>query len=601
MAGAIPRHFLDRLLRLLSMRLSLALALALLFTSLLTLNTLQVSIGVNAQSKVAPSTPKQTLRVGIIGGGISGAATAHFLRQELDSYCSLELSVFERSSLLGGRLADVTIRGHHFEAGGSIIHHSNRYMRHFATLLNLTRVSPPPRFGHSIGIWDGGEYKLRLSGRWYGIFDTIRMLWRYGLDLTRLSAAVHNAGDKFVQVYKLQDAGSSYDSPQQLLQAVGLFTLTQQDLRHWMQKVAGVYNEALMNELVVAVTRVNYGQGLDLNALAGAVGLLPMFDDEGLWAVKEGNARVIEGLFKHAKANVYLNHTVKTIERVFGKQSSTAADRDSGIRRVSGVKHGTDGVRSNFSQEVDVIIVATPLEAPFDPIDFRIQKQSPASSHEHDHVHNHDDAAAAAADTNDSTRHPQPHHDASLSAPNQFHTTHATFLVGRLRGERLSSVSGEKEPSMILTTENATLPFTSINAYVQLDEQVELADAARNPPRLRRWPKKRIYKIFSRHGFNDTLIAAYFYSVDPSSIRRFAWSAYPRYAPPEAFLPSFELYPQSHIWYPLALERMASCMEVQSVAARNVAINIANRIKQEMMNAPFNSPPSASEHVRTEL
>ena len=69
------------------------------------------------------------LKPGIIGGGLSGTSSAHFLRNLFGEKVSIDL--FE-SGRVGGRTSLIKINGVNYEAGGSIIHKKNRYMDQFA-------------------------------------------------------------------------------------------------------------------------------------------------------------------------------------------------------------------------------------------------------------------------------------------------------------------------------------------------------------------------------------------------------------------------------------------------------------------------------------
>lgn len=68
----------------------------------------------------------------IIGGGIGGAATSHFLTELFHN--NLNIDLYEAETI-GGRLATVQIDNNEFEAGGSIIHPENKYMQEFVKLL----------------------------------------------------------------------------------------------------------------------------------------------------------------------------------------------------------------------------------------------------------------------------------------------------------------------------------------------------------------------------------------------------------------------------------------------------------------------------------
>lgn len=71
----------------------------------------------------------------IVGGGIGGAATSHFLTEIFNN--NLDIDLYEAKTI-GGRLATVKIDNNEFEAGGSIIHPRNKYMQDFVQLLGTS-------------------------------------------------------------------------------------------------------------------------------------------------------------------------------------------------------------------------------------------------------------------------------------------------------------------------------------------------------------------------------------------------------------------------------------------------------------------------------
>ena len=73
--------------------------------------------------------------------GIGGASVAYFLRQE---FPTAEISTFEPSFQLGGRLATVEVAGRYYETGGSIIHSSNQYMTKFLDICKLKKKQSAP-------------------------------------------------------------------------------------------------------------------------------------------------------------------------------------------------------------------------------------------------------------------------------------------------------------------------------------------------------------------------------------------------------------------------------------------------------------------------
>ena len=72
----------------------------------------------------------------IIGAGIGGASSAHYLRQLFGP--KVDIAIYEDVSV-GGRLANIKVAGQEFEAGGSMIHDQNMYMVNFTRLLGECR------------------------------------------------------------------------------------------------------------------------------------------------------------------------------------------------------------------------------------------------------------------------------------------------------------------------------------------------------------------------------------------------------------------------------------------------------------------------------
>ncbi|GBG71246.1 hypothetical protein CBR_g8549 [Chara braunii] len=148
------------------------------------------------------------LKIAIIGSGISGTSTAYFLsnggKDDGGGGDLYEIHVYERSAMVGGRVAMVNLSsygGHVFESGASIIHIKNRYMKQFAAELGL-RPAVSPVEGRSLGIFDGQKFVLKLGcssssagGKsWIGTLSKWKnagtMGLRYGGSLIRLRSYV---------------------------------------------------------------------------------------------------------------------------------------------------------------------------------------------------------------------------------------------------------------------------------------------------------------------------------------------------------------------------------------------------------------------------
>uniref|UniRef100_A0A8C1T999 Prenylcysteine oxidase 1 n=1 Tax=Cyprinus carpio TaxID=7962 RepID=A0A8C1T999_CYPCA len=243
----------------------------------------------------SPEVREAPKKIAIIGGGIGGTAAAFFLRQEFGP--AVKIDVFEAGTV-GGRLATENIGGHEYETGGSVIHPLNLHMKHFLDKLGL---SPRADVSSKVAIFDGKELTFEESD-WF-IVNFIRMLWRYGFNSIRMHMWVEGILDKFMRIYQYQQYGYSFSSVEKLLHAMGgdgFLTLFNQTLEEAM--LAEGFSQVFLNDVVTPVTRVNYGQSVQISAFAGAVALAGA--DSGLWAVDGGNKMVCSGLLYHSKAEL---------------------------------------------------------------------------------------------------------------------------------------------------------------------------------------------------------------------------------------------------------------------------------------------------------
>lgn len=119
-----------------------------------------------------------------------------------------------------------------------------------------------------MGVYDGHKFVF-LGSRWK-ILTYIKLLWHYGFDLFTMNSWVKSLLNDFTNIYGIQEQGQAFTTVPELLRAMGgekMYAYTQQNIRKALQSI-GV-KEKLINELVTAVMRVNYGQDAKINAFAG--------------------------------------------------------------------------------------------------------------------------------------------------------------------------------------------------------------------------------------------------------------------------------------------------------------------------------------------
>eukprot|EP00051_Salpingoeca_urceolata_P007253 m.95967 g.95967 ORF g.95967 m.95967 type:complete len:517 (-) comp15175_c0_seq1:1361-2911(-) len=365
-------------------------------------------------AETASTTPP--FRVAVVGAGIGGAATAWFAREELPEGATID--VYERDQRVGGRAESIELEGEVHEAGGSVVHVKNEYMVAFAKALNLTRGGNSYRkpedsqgagvdIGPGMGVLDASSLLWTTwSSKWV---TKLTLLWRYGLSLLTMRSFVDTTLQSFVSVYPAQAAGRAFDSPEEMLNFMGLFNLTQVSLRRAL--IDARVGNRLIDELCTAVSRVNYGQSTDqLNGLTGAIALAASSSTD-LWAVKGGNSQIASGLLSASGARVLLGRRVGEVVAGPAASSYTVVT--------------DDGNRAEY----DAIVFATPLE--------EAGIELPPGA-------------------------------ASAVVPRKLQTTHATFVEGELRPSFFGVETAAEVPLVALTTEH---PDNAISSVGRLGER----------------------------------------------------------------------------------------------------------------------------------
>ena len=116
--------------------------------------------------------------------------------------------------------------------GASIIWHGNQYVRELAAVAGLKTKQPGP--GGSSGasrlsaIYDGRELIFRESS--WSLLTALRLFFRWGLAWWRFSSQPKAVAQQFGALYAALDAGTPWDSPGEMLEALGLRQLTEANL-----------------------------------------------------------------------------------------------------------------------------------------------------------------------------------------------------------------------------------------------------------------------------------------------------------------------------------------------------------------------------------
>ncbi|PNH12489.1 Farnesylcysteine lyase [Tetrabaena socialis] len=247
------------------------------------------------------------------------------------------------------------MRGQALELGASIFWEYNEYVRAAAERLGLTlkaagagggrkaqrqggQPGEEPRGGRQGGssggepagdedggglaVWDGQRFVLNMTGSWS---DALHAAVRYGPAALRYSSLVAAAARRFRRVYGLQAGGAAFESPELLLQALGLYNETQLQcadyMQEWLVRLWG--GAAFAEEVAGAVNRCNYNQGnSQLNALAGLVSYGPAAYGS-VWSIQGGNRQLVSALLAESGADIIKSARVTAVRRTEGGRQFT--------------------------------------------------------------------------------------------------------------------------------------------------------------------------------------------------------------------------------------------------------------------------------------
>lgn len=503
-------------------------------------------------------------RVAIVGSGISGASAAYFLAQTRPN---AEVVVFERDSEVGGRSRTSSWRGGVLiDEGATSVSTLNTYLVGWMREFNISRTSPPRR---ELGIWDGRAFRFRADDA--SRLFLARVLWRYGMSPLRLRNILRDTVSNLTAVYELQSAGAAFDSPAQLLRALGLFSATQSTAASCLKR-EGV-SERFVTEFVDGASRCNYLQSsAELSSFVNLVSLAGAALEGSVFRVEGGTSRLTGAVLRASRARVRTGVEVVAIERAQGEAQfrlrvrasggrGRGAARPSGEGSAGGEEEEHEEWRARAQEEVerfDAVVIAAPLEASRLSIVV--------------------------------------HGSAPVVRSRPYVQTHATFVEAASLSSSYFGQSAAAAVGEVLTVDNGSIPFHSIGLTALLPPSpsppasapalspaaglrgalAATSDSRALPPRTLAAPRgagqRGVWKVFSKAALADTELDSLFDAR--GDVRRVVWAApgaYPVLSPTaESEWPPFRLAPG--LAYSGAMESPVSCMETQAISGRNAAL-----------------------------
>ncbi|KAK7275086.1 hypothetical protein RIF29_16193 [Crotalaria pallida] len=366
-----------------------------------------------------------TTTVCIIGAGIGGSSVAHFLRKYYpNSTPFTKILIFEKNPVVGGRMATVTIGGHTFEAGASILHPKNLHAASYAKLLNL-KVKQYSSKSPSLGIWDGNKLVFNsvniatssssccniplIDKLGFLATHVTRLFLRYGVrSFLKTKNLVDYAVERFSKYYEGGESRPVFETVDDMLKWAGLYHLTTTTLKDELLDAGS--SPLFIDELVNVITRVNYGQSVRMSALAGTISIAGS-SAAGVWSIKGGNWKIAAGLIKESNAVLRLNEEIDGVARVGDCYE---------LKSTKGKRY-----------KCDVVVVATPLD------ELNIRFTPPIS--------------------------PIPER--------KLQHTYATFVWGLLNHEYFGLKCESEVPEVLGTVEDPDLPFSCIAIIKEHNEK----------------------------------------------------------------------------------------------------------------------------------
>ena len=312
----------------------------------------------SAQSRLQSETPESDntggpRRIAIIGSGIAGSSAAYRLHDEYGSLIAFDITVYEASAQVGGRInstfVDNKANGYagFVEIGARTFSIDDLCIQVAIDEAGLRRKiesSPFPKT--SVGVWNGNEWILRreqdLKSRTWK--DFARDTWKYGTSPRNLQRLIEDKLPQYRQLYGDFD----YVNPNlpDMIRRRGLIVESEQSAEDYL--LGNGISSSYLNDIIQPTVRASCAHDLnDLNGLSALVAMNPARTYQ-INSNSKGFNEFPYRLLRLSEAHVHLNSRVTQIDRSSrGKYTITTSPSTTSAE-------GGD--------EYDAVIIATHLE-----------------------------------------------------------------------------------------------------------------------------------------------------------------------------------------------------------------------------------------------
>lgn len=467
--------------------------------------------------------------VAIIGAGSGGASAAYYLNRFKHPCSRVNITVYERSSYVGGRSTTIDVYGdptEPVELGASIFVEVNKNLVSAAREFGLATQGFKPKIKklpNTLGVYDGQDWVF--MGSESGWWTTAKILWKYGLAPIRTQQLMKKTVGAFIKMY--DQPHFPFRDLSQTAYDLGLTEATAATGEQFLE--ANGIRGSFGPDIIQASTRVNYAQNID--KIHGLESMVCMATD-GAMSIQGGNWQIFDGMLKASGAKVLLNTSV------------------SNVYRQSDGSYAVNALSSSYPTGIDLAVYDDVILAA--PLQFAKLSLTPAPMN------------------------PPP------AIP--YVNLHVTLFTSRHKLDPQAFNLESGVPTTILTTTPKTHtnppPFYSISTLRTLTNPIT-------------HQREYLYKIFSpapvSASWLHSILSAPFASVDQNKIHdnkdiswiyEKVWQSYP-YLPPRVTFEDVQLDEEGKVWYTSGIESFISTMETSSLMGMNVARLIADGWKTE--------------------
>ena len=147
-------------------------------------------------------------------------------------------------------------------------------------------------------------------------------------------------------------------------------------------------------------------------------------------------------------------------------------------------------------------------------------------------------------------------------------STHSNFLLGKLNCQTYNLTDNECRRLNAIFYTNPSLSYRCVARQQGVDQDKQ--------------PDKSVYKIFSPEKLSISDYQQVFDKDNFQLIQDIPWLAYPKYQHPQK-LPPIQI--NKNIFYLNAMEWSSSCMEIEAISARNIAMLLTKELGVQLKHS----------------